>query len=639
MAAEDSWWHYFERVDNSLARCKVEECKWIKDQGPSKSTSNLKHHLLTKHPELYKKYTKAKSDKEEKIKNKSVNQPKLSFSTKRQAVNENQEIVPAKRPNSAQEQPTISQSFTQWTQRGEKNNIVNKAFMDMICVDGLPLAFGDKIGFRNFCKTLEPRWKISSRKYYTDVLLTEMFEKMKNRITEDLKEVNHISLTADLWSSNDYKHSLLGITAHFITNDCNPGWLVFGCVPIDDLHKTGKIIAEKLSGQLKLLSVPNEKVHVLVRDAENIIETAKKIVRKINKSGLNREYLKKLQESFNLPNTTLKKGLEFRWNSTFTMVESLYKNKEAIILFSDSREAIQFNKNKLIPKLTSTEWEKLRKIIDLLRSLHTITKEMQGRNMSASSIIPFYSWLKNELKKTTDDLDTDLARTGMIERLENLMEPWKRNKNLVLATLLDPRYKLRFFERSDLEDFRSWGDDHQEVEDYDIEYSDGLNQLSRYLHEPVIGIRNDPLAYWRKNKEKYSNLFVLVKKYLSSPPSSSEAERLFSTAGYINFYKIVLNYIERWFQLQLLPKGISIINLENKELIYAEVVQLAEQICPENSENDELFDEVSQLNKTLNGINEEDFYLKTTEQKWKMIFDVSGATKKYKNLSQFQMHL
>uniref|UniRef100_A0A915LNL0 Transposase n=1 Tax=Meloidogyne javanica TaxID=6303 RepID=A0A915LNL0_MELJA len=332
MAAEDSWWHYFERVDNSLARCKVEES----------------------------------------------NQPKLSFSTKRQAVNENQEIVPAKRPNSAQEQPTISQSFTQWTQRGEKNNIANKAFMDMICVDGLPLAFGDKIGFRNFCKTLEPRWKISSRKYYTDVLLTEMFEKMKNRISEDLKEVNHISLTADLWSSNDYKHSLLGITAHFITHDCNPGWLVFGCVPIDDLHKTGKIIAEKLSGQLKLLSVPNEKVHVLVRDAgsnmvsatnilglnsincflhiinlvakcgekelslqENIIETAKKIVRKINKSGLNREYLKKLQESFNLPNTTLKKGLEIRWNSTFTMVESLYKNKEAIILFSDSREAIQ----------------------------------------------------------------------------------------------------------------------------------------------------------------------------------------------------------------------------------------------------------------------------------------------------------
>uniref|UniRef100_A0A914NQP5 Uncharacterized protein n=1 Tax=Meloidogyne incognita TaxID=6306 RepID=A0A914NQP5_MELIC len=101
---------------------------------------------------------------------------------------------------------------------------------------------------------------------------------------------------------------------------------------------------------------------------------------------------------------------------------------------------------------------------------------------------------------------------------------------------------------------------------------------------------------------------------------------------FCNFYKIVLNYIERWFQLQLLPKGISIINLENKELIYAEVVQLAEQICPENSENDELFDEVSQLNKTLNGINEEDFYLKTTEQKWKMIFDVSGATKKYKNL-------
>jgi len=30
----------------------------------------------------------------------------------------------------------------------------------MLCVDGLPLSFGDKSGFRNFCKMLEPRWKI-----------------------------------------------------------------------------------------------------------------------------------------------------------------------------------------------------------------------------------------------------------------------------------------------------------------------------------------------------------------------------------------------------------------------------------------------------------------------------------------------
>jgi hypothetical protein len=34
--------------------------------------------------------------------------------------------------------------------------------------------------------------------------------------------------------------------------------------------------------------------------------------------------------------------------------------------------------------------------------------------------------------------------------------------------------------------------------------------------------------------------------------------------------------------------------LEKKELNYAQFVQLAEQICPKNASNDELFDEISE---------------------------------------------
>ncbi|KAL3112393.1 hypothetical protein niasHT_016943 [Heterodera trifolii] len=62
-----------------------------------------------------------------------------------------------------------------------------------------------------------------------------------------------------------------------------------------------------------------------------------------------------------------------------------------------------------------------------------------------------------------------------------------------------------------------------------------------------------------------------------------------------------------------------------------EVVQLAEQICPEIAQLDELFDEVSAVNQTLAGIPEE-FWLKSAEDKWKGIFAADGAIEGYKNL-------
>ncbi|CAK5010231.1 unnamed protein product [Meloidogyne enterolobii] len=167
---------------------------------------------------------------------------------------------------------------------------------------------------------------------------------MKKRISDDLSEIEFLSLSADLWSSTDFKHNLLGLTAHFVTHDFSIGWLVLGCIPIKETHKTGSVIAGKINDQLALLNIPKEKIHVLVRDAGSnmisatkileisavtcfahvinlvaktgekeismdslLIENAKKLVRKINKSGINREYLKQLQNSLNIPATTLKK--------------------------------------------------------------------------------------------------------------------------------------------------------------------------------------------------------------------------------------------------------------------------------------------------------------------------------------------
>ena len=63
--------------------------------------------------------------------------------------------------------------------------------------------------------------------------------------------------------------------------------------------------------------------------------------------------------------------------------------------------------------------------------------------------------------------------------------------------------------------------------------------VTDYLSEPVMDNPENetfmnPFDYWRKNKEHYSMLVVMVKKYLSAPPSSIPSESLFSDTGLID---------------------------------------------------------------------------------------------------------
>ena len=68
------------------------------------------------------------------------------------------------------------------------------------------------------------------------------------------------------------------------------------------------------------------------------------------------------------------------------------------------------------------------------------------------------------------------------------------------------------------------------------------------------------------------------------------------------------------------------------ELNYTEIVEFAKQIWPENEISDDLYDEVSKLNRILAEIPVEEFQKKTIEQKWNGIFKAEGAEKAYKNL-------
>ena len=62
-----------------------------------------------------------------------------------------------------------------------------------------------------------------------------------------------------------------------------------------------------------------------------------------------------------------------------------------------------------------------------------------------------------------------------------------------------------------------------------------------YLRQPPLEETQNPFDWWQLHKDKYPFLSVLAAKYLSSPATSVDSERLFSVGGHIvNDYRTKL---------------------------------------------------------------------------------------------------
>ncbi|XP_035218212.1 uncharacterized protein LOC118191514 [Stegodyphus dumicola] len=58
-------------------------------------------------------------------------------------------------------------------------------------------------------------------------------------------------------------------------------------------------------------------------------------------------------------------------------------------------------------------------------------------------------------------------------------------------------------------------------------------EVKRYLQEPILSRKSDPLEWWEKNKNVFPNLYELSRKKLGLVATSVPCERVFSKAGLI----------------------------------------------------------------------------------------------------------
>ncbi|XP_035800443.2 zinc finger BED domain-containing protein 4-like [Amphiprion ocellaris] len=285
-----------------------------------------------------------------------------------------------------------------------------------------------------------------------------------------------VSLTTDIWSSDVCPVSLISLTAQWIDSSFTLQKVVLQAKKFRGSH-TGEAIATATEEILNVWKVEKSRVHVILRDnASNMIKAmdrlgvanvgcfahtlqlvvnegllsqrnvsdtlavGRKIVGHFKHSQLAYSRLQDIQEELNMPPKSLQQDVRTRWSSSYYMIQSLLAEKRALCAYTAEYE--------LPATLTATQWGLLEKTVQVLAPFEEFIWEVSSS--SASDVIPIVRVLKRLLSRPEEaDEGIRTMKGTLLEAVRRRFTHLETEPIYSVATLLDPRYKDRYFSDAD----------------------------------------------------------------------------------------------------------------------------------------------------------------------------------------------
>ncbi|XP_047135522.1 zinc finger BED domain-containing protein 4-like [Hydra vulgaris] len=261
----------------------------------------------------------------------------------------------------------------------------------------------------------------------------------------------------------------------------------------------------------------------------------------------------------------LKNDVATRWNSTYYMLERILHLKPAIAatLLKFPSVGIEFSVQ---------DWSLYEKVVRILSVFEEATKMLSGSDSCISSCIPIVTTIIKALE-TSGDVSVQKLKIAMKNAMEKRFSAIEKTEHYSVATLLNPKYKWYFFQSqaalqnakhivmSQMENFEPLEDELAPVtqipsgdNEKNTAFSHIMSKIiaqsqtgqnehssSKMTREVLKNFLDCPMAshcleFWKNYKKNATSkiklaLTKVAKKYLTPPPTFTDVERLFSTAG------------------------------------------------------------------------------------------------------------
>lgn len=215
------------------------------------ATTNLFHHLRTTHKTQFEEYERLRAEQNSTAATNTVQKKK-------------------------QTQQTLAETFTKKTPYDKKSGkMITNSVTSFIARSMLPIQSVEKDGFQEMLQTLDPRYNLPSRRYFSETALPKLYESCRQTLSHKLQKVTYYATTSDLWSSRT-SEPYLSLTIHFVDEEWQLQSFCLQTSYFPEDH-TGELIAQGLKDTLSSWSFDDEHMVCMTTDSGANVVSALRI--------------------------------------------------------------------------------------------------------------------------------------------------------------------------------------------------------------------------------------------------------------------------------------------------------------------------------------------------------------------------
>ncbi|TXG67287.1 hypothetical protein EZV62_008562 [Acer yangbiense] len=342
-----------------------------------------------------------------------------------------------------------------------------RALAEMLILDELPFRFVENRGFRKFCFAMNPRFDVPSRRTIVRDLYKLYVEermKLKKYFKSSQKRILSFSQITDHTGESIgrcIEKVLLewGIDKIFtITVDnatANAVAIGYMSRKLNSWREDGTILGGKYLHLRCCAHILNLIVGDGLKDLHKSVVAIRNAVKYVKSSPSRLDRFKRAVEHEKLGNHGfVVLDVPTRWNSTYLMLESAVKLRKAFERMEeeDGHYVLYFNDKEGDKKRTGPplldDWENAKVFIRFLSTFYDITLDFSA-SLHVTSNIYFKSWctIFNQLTSLSTERDPLVSRMA-VSMKQKFDKYWKgidkTNNLLIIAVVLDPRYKFGY---------------------------------------------------------------------------------------------------------------------------------------------------------------------------------------------------